>query len=472
MKSQLVLFLLFSLAATATRSDDNEKSLVHKNISYGPYKSNVLDIWIAKGDSPRPLHVYIHGGGWIGGDKYRKGDPQKFWLAKGISYAAINYRHTPEASLPAPVHDAARAIQFLRSKAKEWNIDRNRICLSGGSAGACTSMWILCHDDLADPKSKDPVLRESTRVSGAAVSGGQTAIDPYQIKRWLGPMVLEHRMINMAVGEPTIGEALKNYEKHKSLYTEFSAFNHVSKDDPPLFMKYGGDMTLPSKNPGHGIHHPVFGIKMKEKADQAGMECHLWIGNGKVSKSTQYQTSNEFIEQVLLGPSEKKVSTQPFRGKIHSIPGTIEAEHWDLGPAGVAYADQDQANQGEDYREKTEVDIEKRPDASNGYGIGWTRESEWLIYTVEVKASGTFRIEMPVASNKAGGLFHIEMNGKDVSGPIKIPDTGSWQKLMQLQHKGVKLQKGIYRMKVVMDKNGVSGSVGDIDYFKFVSEKE
>ena len=126
----------------------------------------------------------------------------------------------------------------------------------------------------------------------------------------------------------------------------------------------------------------------------------------------------------------------------------------------------------EDYREKTEVDIEKRPDASNGYGIGWTRESEWLIYTVEVKASGTFRIEMPVASNKAGGLFHIEMNGKDVSGPIKIPDTGSWQKLMQLQHKGVKLQKGIYRMKVVMDKNGVSGSVGDIDYFKFVSEKE
>lgn len=273
----------------------------HANVSYGPHKANVLDIWIADGEGPRPIHVYIHGGGWIGGDKSKKGNPQKAWLAKGISYAAINYRHTPEASLPAPVHDAARAIQFIRFKAKEWKVDKELICLSGGSAGACTSMWLLCHDDLADPSAKDPVLRESTRVSGAAVAGGQTSIDPEQIEPWLGPMVLQHRMINMAVGEPTIEGALKNYDKHKALFVEFSAYNHVSKDDPPLFMSYGGDMTLPSKNAGHGIHHPVYGVKMKEKADQAGMECHLLIGKGTVSKSEKYKGANDFIEAVLLG---------------------------------------------------------------------------------------------------------------------------------------------------------------------------
>jgi hypothetical protein len=114
-------------------------------------------------------------------------------------------------------------------------------------------------------------------------------------------MVLQHRMINMAVGEPTIEGALKNYEKHKALYVEFSSYNHVSKDDPPLFMSYGGDMTLPSKNAGHGIHHPVYGVKMKEQADRVGMECHLLIGNGTVSKSKKYKNANEFIEAILLG---------------------------------------------------------------------------------------------------------------------------------------------------------------------------
>ena len=87
--------------------------------------------------------------------------------------------------MPAPVHDAALAIQFIRSKAAEWNIRKDRIVLTGGSAGACTSMWLLTHDDLADPKSDDPVRRESTSVTAAAVAGGQTSIDPKQIEPWL-----------------------------------------------------------------------------------------------------------------------------------------------------------------------------------------------------------------------------------------------------------------------------------------------
>ena len=138
-------------------------------------------------------------------------------------------------------------------------------------------MWILLHDDLADSKAKDSVLRESTRVTAAAVSGGQTSIDPKVIEGWLGPNVLKHRMINMAVGESTIEGALKNYERHRELYVEFSPYNHLTKDDPPLLMTYGNNMKLPSENAGHGIHHPVYGVKMKEKADKLGHECHLLI---------------------------------------------------------------------------------------------------------------------------------------------------------------------------------------------------
>jgi arylformamidase len=268
------------------------------NVAYGPHARNVLDFWKADGDGPRPLFVNIHGGGWVGGDKKLDSTKVQPFLDKGISVASINYRLTAEVPLPAPVHDAARAIQFLRTKAKEWNIDTNHIALTGGSAGACTSMWLLLHDDLADPKSADPVLRESTRVCAAAVSAGQTSIDPKVIEPWLGPGVLKHRMIWMAVGEPTMEAALQNYDKHAALYKEFSPINHLDGKDPPLLMTYGNDMTLPSKDAGHGIHHPVYGVKVKEKSDQLGHECHLLIMG--VSKSDKYSSVNEFLFAKLL----------------------------------------------------------------------------------------------------------------------------------------------------------------------------
>ncbi len=298
----LIAALFTLMAAGSTLAADDAQKLVptHAEVPYGPDKMNVLDFWQAEGDGPRPLLVYIHGGGWIGGDKKQAPARVRPFLEKGISYAAINYRLTGQAPLPVPVHDAARAIQFIRSKAAEWNIDKTRIALTGGSAGACTSMWILLHDDLADPNSEDPVCRESTRVTAAAVAGGQTSIDPKVIEGWLGPNVLKHNMINMAVGEPTIEGALENYEKHRELYVEFSPYNHLDGDDPPLLMSYGNNMKLPSESAGHGIHHPVYGVKMKEKADRVGQECHLLISG--VSESKDYASANEFLMAKLLAP--------------------------------------------------------------------------------------------------------------------------------------------------------------------------
>ncbi len=101
----LTLFVaLWTLSASA------QSEPTQAEVSYGPHPSNVLDFWQAKGEGPRPLLVYIHGGGWIGGDK--KQSPARFqpFLDKGISYAAVNYRLTGIAPLPAPVHDAARAM--------------------------------------------------------------------------------------------------------------------------------------------------------------------------------------------------------------------------------------------------------------------------------------------------------------------------------------------------------------------------
>src|SRR5262249_41628078 len=142
------------------------------NARYGPHQRHVLDLWKAKSDRPTPLVVFIHGGGFRGGDKKNLSPVLlNLCLKAGLSVASINYRLSQHAPFPAPMHDGGRAIQFFRFKAKEWNLDPRRIAATGGSAGAGISLWLAFHDDLADPGSKDPVARESTRLSCAAVLG-------------------------------------------------------------------------------------------------------------------------------------------------------------------------------------------------------------------------------------------------------------------------------------------------------------
>lgn len=161
--------------------------------------------------------------------------------------------------------------------------------------------------------------------------------------------------------------------------------------------------------------------------------------------------------------------SRPFKGMPRAIPGTIELEDFDDGGEGVAYHDAEPENQEkahEPYREGG-VDLEWREAASQKYNLGWTRPGEWLIYTVDVKEAGMYRIDSMVACEGEGGTFRLEFDGKDVTGPIRVPDTGGWQNLKPLGHEGVKLAPGVYRMKLILDTPGKSGSIGDIDYLKF-----
>lgn len=169
---------------------------------------------------------------------------------------------------------------------------------------------------------------------------------------------------------------------------------------------------------------------------------------------------------------DKPEQSVPWKGKAHEIPGTIEAEHYDDGPAGVAYFDTTSKNQGVAYRGETSVDIEGRPDASNLHGIGWTKAGEWILYTVDVKEAGTYTIEFPVASKGKGGIFHLELNGENVTGNIQVPDTGAWTRLQTIQKAGVKLKKGPQVLKLSLDSIGDSGSIGDIDLIRFIRTGE
>src|SRR5206468_1194082 len=138
MKRIAVLLVLLA-AGSVARAEGPGKQL---NVPYGKHPRQVLDFYPAKSDKPTPVVFYIHGGGWQGGDK--KGFNPKPFLDKGISVVAINYRYVKQAiddkvepPVKAPLEDAARALQFVRSKAAEWNLDKKRIGATGGSAGGC-----------------------------------------------------------------------------------------------------------------------------------------------------------------------------------------------------------------------------------------------------------------------------------------------------------------------------------------------
>lgn len=243
------------------------------DVRYGPFQRNVLDFWSAESEGLSPLLVYIHGGGFRGGDK--KGVPPgllRACLESGISVASINYRLSHQAPFPAPMLDGARAIQFLRSKAQEWGIDPDRIAASGGSAGAGISLWVGFHDDLAEPESDDPVARQSSRLACMAVVGAQTTYDPRVIATIVGGRAHEHPALLPFFG---LEAAELDSAKAHDLFERASPDTYLSADDPPVLLLYAepkGPLP-PESPPGLGIHHPNFGAYLGVKMDGLGIEC-------------------------------------------------------------------------------------------------------------------------------------------------------------------------------------------------------
>jgi acetyl esterase/lipase len=292
---RLLSLLAITLLSPAVRADEPKALL---NVPYGKHPRQVLDFYPAKSDQPTPLVFYIHGGGWRNGDKKMKPRP---FLDKGISVVAINYRFVQhgveekvEPPVKAPLEDAARALQFVRSKAKEWNIDKTRIGATGGSAGGCSSLWLAFHDDMADPTSKDPIARESTRLSCAAVNVAQTSLDPRELREW---------MPNYSYGAHAFG--LKNFqslydnrEKVLQWIKEYSPIELVTKDDPPIALFYTGDKDVKvGDSPRDPTHSVILGMKLEEKLKATGVPVIL-VYPGRPSE--EYKTSTDYLIKHLL----------------------------------------------------------------------------------------------------------------------------------------------------------------------------
>ena len=266
----------------------------HRNVQYGPHERNVLDLWQAESPPPTPLVVYIHGGGFRNGSKESlNARTLEQLLAAGVSVAGINYRLIGNAPLPAAHHDSRRALQFLRSRAQEWNIDKNRVGAFGGSAGAQLCMYLAFHDEMADPSSSDPVERESSRLTCVATSGGQTTMDFDWWQKWVPGYDAPHRSFSETFGV----ESKREYMK---IARQISALSLITADDPPIFMSYGMAPddpvpTDPGRARGWKVHHVVFGVKLKERMEELGIEADLKYPGAR----TTYRSSARFFIEKL-----------------------------------------------------------------------------------------------------------------------------------------------------------------------------
>jgi acetyl esterase/lipase len=274
-------------AATAQKAPPERPEPTLANFVYGTdSERQVFDFWQAKSDTPTPVVLLIHGGGWMGGDKSNYGTSSiQPYLDAGISVAAINYRFILQAMeqkveppVKACVSDAARALQTIRSKAKEWNVDSTRVGATGGSAGACTSLWLALHDDLADPKSEDPIARESSRLTCAAVSGAQTSLDPKELREWISNSIYGGHAFGFAAKGRTRPEEFELLISNRTdvlpWIKGYSPIELVTQDDPPIYLDYPNQNTPPvvgqaEKDPTHSA---IYGLKLVEKLKAAGVE--------------------------------------------------------------------------------------------------------------------------------------------------------------------------------------------------------
>ncbi|MFC1736966.1 alpha/beta hydrolase fold domain-containing protein [Candidatus Hydrogenedentota bacterium] len=266
------------------------------NIAYGDENPEVqaLDVYLAKSETPTPVMVYIHGGGWRNGSKNRIPDLlAKECLPNGISVISVEYRFSYEAIHPAQVNDCTRAIQFIRTKADEWNLNPCKIGVMGGSAGGHLVLWIGLHDDAAAWLTLDSVKRESSRVSCVVNYFGPT--DFHLTKE------IEHRhpAFRTLLGyDPRTPAEEIPYET----FEHVSPISYVSSDDPPV-------LTV------HGTADPIVPVRhatdLDKKLREAGVVSKLVLvegkGHGGFGKGSEADTETaKFIKENLLKEDDSR----------------------------------------------------------------------------------------------------------------------------------------------------------------------
>lgn len=195
---------------------------VLRNLEYIPsgHERNRLDLYLPeKAVKPLPVVVWVHGGGWVGGDKARS--PAISFATKGYAVAAINYRFSQHAIFPAQIHDCKAAIRWLRANAAKYGLDVDHIGAWGGSAGGQLVMLLGTTAGVKELEGPGGNVEQSSRV--------QAVVDWFGPSDFLtlGPKDTRTKLLG--------GDALQN----KPMAIKASPMTYVSSNSAPFLIMHG-----------------------------------------------------------------------------------------------------------------------------------------------------------------------------------------------------------------------------------------
>jgi alpha-L-fucosidase 2 len=184
---------------------------------------------------------------------------------------------------------------------------------------------------------------------------------------------------------------------------------------------------------------------------------------GNITKTYLTRAGDSYVFDGALNLVKGNSAVTPFRGTPHIIPGRIEAEEYDNGGEGLAYHEADiNGNQGGATFRSDQVDIEATRDTEGMFNVAYIMKDEWLRYSVDVQNTDVYNIDLRVAAQGEGRIFHIEMDGKDITGPVNVPDTKGWQTWETVRLDNISLNKGQHVMRIVFD-----ASYMNLNYVEF-----
>ena len=294
-----------------------------KDIAYDSKERTQFDIWLPSSNNATGLVIYVHGGGFTSGDKdfvyaVQSGGAWdfptdiRFLLQNKIAFATVRYTYLNNVGetegVKKPMNDVKRALQYIRSRASDFNVDKNKIILAGNSAGAGTSLWIAFNNDFANANSNDPVLRESSRVKAVVARETQSS---YNIEdRWVKDVFVDYNITWSQILTNETGNIQKIYGVSTTTQYESSIIDTyraevdmlalLTADDPEIYLNSTLRDVVNPYNPYSAdipSHHAYHARELKEKADAVGVKNISFYGKNPIIYS---DPSNETWTEFCL----------------------------------------------------------------------------------------------------------------------------------------------------------------------------
>src|SRR5262245_50883048 len=240
------------LASAVVQAQEVASFTRKEDVIYGRKFGTALtmDVFTPKENANSACVIFCVSGGWFSDHNAINVNFIREFLKRGYTVFAVVHGSQPKFNLEEILQDMHRAVRYIRTHAKDFNIDLNRLGITGGSAGGHLSLMQGMASAEGDPKAKDPVDRASSRVQAVG-----SIFPPTDFLNWgeKGKLMLGTHPVVPVGGAFAFYEQDKKTlmhmpvtdpEKRKEIGKKISPIYHVSSDDPPTLIVHGDKDAL------------------------------------------------------------------------------------------------------------------------------------------------------------------------------------------------------------------------------------